>query len=495
MAVLPVLAACHAVFAPAVHPLLTPDSPGYMYFTAGRPIGYPALLWVMSHLGEHYDAVRPVQIVIYCASCWWLGFAARLYAGSWASALLLQAALLFYPPPLQQADQMMADLPSSAVAILFAATLLRLAAAPSVLRFCILACLAGLGITLRPDGLALAMATLPALALLPGGAMRRRAAAWGIFAMAVLIAATPAAQRLDGTGADQGTRLARGLIQKVMFLPTLPQSDTCDARAIDAETADLVNYWRQAPPAFQDVLRLRISNLLRYNVIIPAMAARHHAAGTRDVEPVLLCYTKLRARAQPFAILREAVTEYRNLVLNYTFVGPDWHHAYVAYLHDHPPPLPVLLREEDQALWQRAVADTGGHGAEMAALEHAQDAGLLAPPPRNMLAVAVVDGMQATACLASLLFLIAFCMDRARAVPCVVPGAVIGMALQLHLLAIAALEIAQPRYLFPAWPLMMTDVFLGACVLLRFWVRVVLQRKIGGQSLAPKPPAMICLSE
>jgi hypothetical protein len=46
----------------------------------------------------------------------------------------------------------------------------------------------------------------------------------------------------------------------------------------------------------------------------------------------------------------------------------------------------------------------------------------------------------------------------------IVPGAALGVALQLHLLAIAALEIAQPRYVFPAWPLMMGALFVAFCL-------------------------------
>jgi hypothetical protein len=463
MVVLPVLAACIALHAHAVHPLLTPDSPGYMYFTAGRPVGYPALLWVMAHLHNHYAFVRPVQIILYCAACWILGCAARSITG-WLPPLLLQAALLVYPPPLQQADQIMADLAASAVAILFVAAMLHLAARPSIRRYCVLAGTAGAGIMLRPDGLALAAALLPALWLLPRGTRCLRAAFGGALAITLCIAATPATQAWQNHDADQGQRLARGLIQKVMFLPPVPHSDTCDAPFIDQESAGLVAYWRAAPSTFQDVLRLRISNLLRYNVIIPGLAARHHAAGTRDIEPILLCYTALRARSQPLAILAEAAGEYRNLVLNYTYVGAAWHQSYIAYQRDHPAPMPALLPELDQGLWQRAVADTGGRGAEMSALEHAQDTGLLAPPARNLLAVAAIDTLQAAACLASLALMLALGVSGWRAGPLahiIVPGASLGMALQLHLLAIAALEIAQPRYVFPSWPLMMGVLFLA----------------------------------
>jgi hypothetical protein len=462
--IIPAAACLHALWAAPVHPLLTPDSPGYLYFAAGRPLGYPVLLWALSHGATGYAAVRPAQILLFCASGWALGVAALGLAGL-GGAMAVQALLFGYPPPLQQADQILADCVSSCVAILFVAAVLRLAGQRSARRYWVVVAVAGLGVTIRPDNLALAAAALLAACMLPTQIGRWRCAAGALIVVACCAAATPVAQHVApdrAAQADQGARLARGLIQKVLFLPgDSREEDACDGAYIGAVSADLVAYWRAAPARFQDVLRLRISNLLRYGVIFPGLAARHGADGIAGIEPVLMCYTTRRLRAQPLAAAEQAVREYYDLMLNYTFVGPGWVSAYRAYLLAHPAPMPRLLpaAPAEAALWRRALADTGGRGVEMVALERAQDEGLSAPPARNVAAIAVIDAVQAVGCAVSLGALAGLFWPRAARA--VLPCAVLALALQLHLLATAVLEIAQPRYVFPVWPLLVGVLFLA----------------------------------
>ena len=467
---IPAVACVHALWAAPVHPLLTPDSPGYLYFAAGRPLGYPVLLWTMSHLANGYAAVRPVQILLFCASGWVLGVAAEGLAGL-GGALAVQALLFGYPPPLQQADQILADCVSSCAAMLFAAAVLRMARAPSAARYWLVVGAAGLGVTIRPDNLALAAGALLAAWMLPGWRARVRGAVLAGGVIGCCAGATPVTQFFvkDKTAqADQGERLARGLIQRALFLPRDGMApDACDGAYIDAASADLLGYWRAAPARFQDVLRLRISNLLRYGVIFPGLAARRGVSGIAGIEPVLMCYTMRRLRARPWAAAEAVAREYYDLVLNYTFVGPGWVAAYRAYSLAHPAPMPTLLpaAPAEAALWRRAMADTGGGGADMVALEREQDEGLSAPPARNVAAIAVIDMVQVAGCAVSLGALAGLFWRRAAGA--VLPCAVLALAMQLHLLATAVLEIAQPRYVFPVWPLLMGVLFLAGLAVVR----------------------------
>jgi hypothetical protein len=468
LCILPALAlAIFCATAPA-HPLLTTDSPGYLYFTAGRPAGYPALLWLVRHITGRYQAVRPAQAALYCAAAVWLGAAARQFAGSMAAALALQALLLAYPAPLQLADQIMADSLSATVTVLFAAQALRIAVTPSPRNCALAAALAGLGVLVRPDNLAL----FPAALLLAtcAGAARFRTSFIALAWLTAGLAITPLSQLALRRAAAGDHRLGREVMQKALFLPaaTATPGALCDADYIDTEAAPMIAYWRAAPAEFQDVLRLRISNLLRYEVIIPSLLARHGMTSVADAGPILMCYTLIKARAAPGHMLAATAHEYRNLILNYTFVRADWQHRYTAYVRARPPPLPALqpLPASTLDLRQRAEADVGGTGAQAE-----RDNGLGSPRARNGLAVFFLNAIQAAGCAASCILIVLATPRLARATgnaPSVIAGAALGLALQLHLLAIAAIEIAEPRYMFPLWPLVIVPLFIGAVILSRW---------------------------
>jgi hypothetical protein len=412
--------------------------------------------------------VRGVQAALYGMAMISLGFAARAFAHSTAAALLLQIVLLAYPAPLPQADQIQSDSLSSTIIVLFAAQVLRLAVRPSAKRMLSLAVLAAAGITLRPDNLALFPPIAALLMCQRSMAERLRGAAQIGVCLALAMAATPLAHRLRHDAPDSGQPLARGLIQKVLFLPPSPHQpgSACDAGFIDSASAGLVAYWRGAPPEYRDVLRLRISNLLRYNVIIPGLADRHAVTATVAVEPILACYTLARARAMPWSVSAGVIHEYRNLVLNYTSVDAAWRRGYFDYMQSHPAPLPVLrpIPPSDLALYRRAAAELGDAAAAAAAQEDSKTTSLSPPAAHSDLAIWGIKLIQAAGCATAWLFILAITVElfrKRRAGKALVAGAALALALQLHLAAVAALEIAQPRYTYPVWPLIVVVLFVG----------------------------------
>jgi hypothetical protein len=474
---LPALVAALFCATAPVHSLLTTDSPGYLYFAAGRPAAYPALLWLVRHISGGYAALRPVQAALYCAATVWLGIASRQYAGSLVAALVLQALLLAYPAPLQLADQVMADSLSATITVLFAGQALRIAVKPSLPNCAVAAALAGVGMLVRPDNLAL----FPAVLLLSActGAARFRSSFVAVACLGAGLAITPLAQLALRGSAAGDQRLGREVMQKALFLPdpTPSAGALCDIDYIDAVAAPMVAYWRAAPAEFQDVLRLRISNLLRYDVIIPGLLARHGMTSVSDAGPLLMCYTLITARAAPGDMLGAAAHEYRNLILNYTFVSADWHHRYTAYLRANPPPLPAAqpLPDSTLELRQRAEADVG------AAVAQGEPENKFAPPrARNALAVFLLNATQIAGCAATWVFILlapAKLVQRTIMARGMIAGAALGLALQLHLLAIAAIEIAEPRYIFPLWPLFIVPLFIASVIVSRWRTRAYAQGK------------------
>jgi hypothetical protein len=455
LAVLPALAFAAFVTLPPAHALLTHDSPGYMYFAAGRPVAYPAFLWLMHHATAGYGAVPAVQAALFCAAVAWLGLAARDFAGGLGAALALQAAVLVYPAPLRLADEIMADSLSATLTVAFVAQALRIAAAPSSGLILGAALLAGLGVAVRPDNIALIPAAL-LLAFCGADRVRRlRAVGAAAICLPLAVAMTPLAQWAVHGSAHGDGRLGRELMQKALFLPPPANGGDprCDAAYIDRAAAPLVAYWQAAPARLQDVLRLRISNLLRYRIILPGLLARRGVSSAPALGPGLFCYTLLRARDAPLAMVAAAGHEYANLLLNYSFVSAAWRVEYLAWLRAHPPPLPAWLPppDLDAGLWQRAVSETGGAPQAAAVSDFA------APAARNRFIVFGLDAVQLAGCLAAWAFIaLAPFVPRRH----VLVGAALGMALQLHLTAAAIMEIAEPRYVFPLWPLFLGVLFV-----------------------------------
>lgn len=464
LCMLPTLAlAIFCTTAPA-HGLLTPDSPGYLYFTAGRPAGYPAFLWLVRHITGFYGAVRCAQAALYCAAALWLGAAAREFSASLIAALALQALLLAYPAPLQLADEIMADSLSATMTVLFAAQALRIAVAPSLCACAAAAALAGLGALVRPDNVALFPAALLLCAC--AGAAWFKASGLTLTILAVSLGVTPLAQWTLHGSMDGDHRLGREVMQKALFLPAAAAGAHagCDADYIDSVSAPLIAYWRAAPADFQDVLRLRMSNLLRYGVIIPGLAARHGLNAMAGTGPMLMCYALQKAQAAPGAMVLAMAREYRNLILNYTFVGSDWRRGYTSYIQAHPPPLPASmpLPAATLELRRRAAADVGLNPWQ-AQVE--AEASLSPPTARNRFAAWSLNAVQLTGCYAAWVFIVltpAMLARNTALARCIVAAGALGLALQLHLLAIAAIEIAEPRYVFPLWPLFLVPTFMAA---------------------------------
>jgi hypothetical protein len=452
------------VLLPPASPLLTADSPGYMYFDPTRPIGYPAVLYLVRHLTGRYDAIRDVQIAVFCLSAAAAGLAVFRYAGSLLAACVFESGALGYPGPMRLADQIISDSLSASAMLLFIAAVLHFAARPSLRRYVAVGLAVAAAITLRPVNVALVP---PALVLPLICGWRLDASLWRAWLTAAVlvalgVAATPLANLAIHGNSEASSPLARGVFQKAIFAEG---SGGCDADYIDGITGPVIRYLRGAPEEFRDFLRHHYSGYLRFQSIMPGLVQRHHLASLRQTDSILMCYSLARLRQDPGSFLRQTVHEYWNLVSNYTFITAARRASYLEFVKDHPPVVPasVTKPEEEYRMRRDAIADTIGSGLKGTVAFEEQETTFAPPQARSWLLIMLVDVLQVAAVgWATILcgVLVLRLAGRSVADEWAVLG-VLSLALQLSLVITAIVEIALPRYVFPLWPLMWLIATLG----------------------------------
>lgn len=480
LALAPLAFGIYYMVAPSTMPLVASDSPGYMYFNADRPIGYPVFLFVVKHLTGRYSSVPDVQIFIFCLATFLLGVVLHTYTKSLVLALTVEVGVLGHPGLLRFANSLMSDSLSGSVLVFFVVTLVHFLAKPSQMRLLLVCVTVALAITLRPVNVAL----VPVIALIPlmyrsaSGLPPRRAIVLIAAITALGLGVTPVANLLIHGSLDSSSPLARGLLQKAIFMdvrdPEL-ESSSPDAILI-ARAANPVNdYLRTVPADIRDFMRYRYSQVLRFGVILPGLDALHPDLSAGQIDRIMMRYTLWRFEHDPAALVRQILREYWNLIANYTFVTSAQQLRYVAFVRDHPPVMPTPSQNQapQSEPARRALADVGAEG--MAVVDSVFDETSVSEPPTARPYVLIIGLKTAQICSILLSFSLLWPLWlRLRGVPVhgtwVLLG-LIALTVQLQLAVTATVEMAQPRYLYPLWPLLWVILILAPYEAVAGWRR------------------------
>jgi hypothetical protein len=430
-----------------------PDSPGYIYFDPGRPVGYPFFLAVIKFFTGGYELVGPVQIVMLGVSSAVVASVLAYATQRWIIALVLEIGLLAYPAPFKSANVIGSDPLSTCLYLWFIASLFWFGAGPSLRRYLPICLIVFLGITVRPVNIAMVPGALAAGLYFLGLKSAIRSSG-PILAAAILgICITPATNYFLHGSTKSTTPLVAGLFGKaILGTPPEPSvADDADLTFIRQSVLPFSNYIENAPPEFRDLMRMSIDAILRYGVIFPTLIERHRPQRVDELDPILLSYTREHIRRHPLYFLGQIARDYVNLARNYTFLTRYQREKYQEFLELNPPPLPALVPDDyKKRLLPAAIAEMPYVAGD------AEKMKIEAPEARPMVLILAIDAIQVLAVaisLGSLLLLpiLAF-KKRVESV-----WAIIGIAavmIQMNMLAVALCQFAEPRYMYPIWPLL-----------------------------------------
>ncbi len=477
--VLPILVAIYYFLAPPSAPLVMPDTASYIHFFPDRPIGYPFILYLTKTFFGNYDKIRYLQMSAYCLAVAVLAFGVASLTRSVLTALIIEMGILLHPGPMSLAQSMMSDSLSLSAILFYAAMLIRFLDAPSMKRFAALCAIMAFAVTLRPVNLSL----FPVAALAGFICWKKTSrpgwiiALTGLAICAVGVEASPIANRFINGTFGASSPLARGFVQKVLFLERSSdrvRRPDCGSDYIDSVTDPVNEYLKAAPSQFQSLLRFDYSQILRFEVILPGLAERHGLHSPSEVNPMLMCFTVARLRTHPMVLMSESVGEYWNLISNFTFIDQRAHDQFAAYLTAHPPAMPPGFK-----LAEPSNSRPGGRTSGDESLRPIDPAYFDPPKPRNHILIRGLQIFQFLGVGISLGFLIDLLHSLGRLTsPIRLLIGFLALSAQLLLLATAIVEMAQPRYFFPVWPLLWSVIALSGLIAYR-WA--------GGPTLAPRP--------
>jgi hypothetical protein len=461
--------ACFAVYThfPPARPLLSNDSPEYMYFSINRPIGYPFVLYAIKQLTGNYESIRSIQLAIFCLSAYTMALVWSSYLGKFLLPLILEVGTLGYPGPVVLHSTIGSDCLSASIWMLFTAGLLHFWQSPSLTRYIIVCAVSAVAITLRPVNISMALSA----ALLPLVLRRSRGVpllqcAGAIF-LSTLIGwgVTPTVNVVLHGSARTASPLAAALFTTVMFIDPggEPAPRECDSDFIEKVTVPVARYMKTVPPELASLIRLNYSVHIRYVSVIPGLVRLHNFSSPSQADPILMCYTLARAAQFPGTVFWGALENYWQLISNHTFIDRDTRKRYLDFIERHPPVvLPSFsYPQEIYQTRQRALAEVqgaqNGIGDETAE-QFINWAPVDFPPPpaRSFTLVVGLKIVQVAAVAVSLLLILGLLpalLGLIRDRDLVLLG-LCSLAVQLNLLIVASSEIAIPRYVFPVWPIL-----------------------------------------
>ena len=453
---------------PPASPLLNGDTPDYLYFDAGRPIGYPIFLRVISLLTGGYEAVRPVQILLFVLSAFVASWAVFRHGWGFMAAFIFELGVLGYPGPIGLADSIMSDSVAASLYLLYLAAVLGFVRRPTPGRYFSACLVMALSITVRPVGVALIASNLALLLLYRRDLHGKFLPASGLLLVLALAGwfATPVTHSFV-SGEKAGTPLARGLLQKVIFeQPKAGRAPSCDDEFIESLTLPALRYIQAAPEQQRDMLRLRYSSYLRFKSIIPGLVQRHDLKREADADPILMCYSLARIRENPLSFLQVTVQDYWNLVINHTFITKEEQDSYNAFIATHPPVLPPAFANtrRHSEMRERAARETSPGDTVVASEFIADEVSFEPSRARPAAIIVLLKLIQVAATLAGFVCIVLVCLRLMgfRTAEDWVTLGVVAMAAQFSLLLTAIVEMALPRYMFPVWPYYwLTIVFLS----------------------------------
>lgn len=442
-------------------PFLTPDSPSYMYFGEDRPAGYPLFLALIQWISGSFFPARYIQLALLCLSLGLLAFIVYWQDKSLKLSLALEVLLFANPGLLMLSESLMSDCLSATCIALFCATVIHMQKSKTPWPALALCAITGLSLTLRLVNITLLPAAM--LAMMLHGT--RKGLSLLVLMACVVLAydITPVVHLLRGEGNIQPHQLARELFQKTLFRqwPENAETRECEGELIASDTRDADAYLAAMPNNLRPMLYHPFSSYLRFMVILPELAAKHHTIHYADIDPVLMCYTLARMRSEPLYFAQDAVQQFWDLLTYSTFISASKHNALANYLAAHPPvlPEPVVRHDADYQLRAQALADTGQSNSVFSNA----DGAIRPPKSRPQIAVLSLRLFQLFAALSMITGILVWLrQDRVFSHEKNLQSlAIIGIAFYLQMGAIAITEIALPRYIFPLWPMMCAAIILA----------------------------------
>lgn len=436
--------------------LLTPDSPGYMYFGEDRPAGYPLFLQAVKTLFGTFRAVPPVQFVVLFASIGGLATAVYYLSGSVLLSFAFEALVIANPGLLLLCGQIMSEPISAACIGLFIAVLLSMVRSASLSQCIALSTISAVAITIRPVNIALVPAALLAILVLYDG---RR---WAQVLLLIVLACgatqfTYAVHALRHDAPRVADPMARGLFQKTLFRqwPETAESENCDSAIVARETKAATDYISHAPDDLQEFLKYYYSSYLRFAVIIPELVDVHKAESFTEVDPILMCLARIHERSDPMFFLHDAGRQLWGLLTYSTYVSQARHDRIADYLTKVPPPRPLAVARHDVdfQLSERAIGELGLDHSML----HTSDTDSI-PKARSRILTSGLCALQLSSAAAMFWGMIRLLMAMFRSKDtrdhmgrtwCAV--GVCGVVFFGETVITSFIEIAQPRYIYPLW--------------------------------------------
>jgi hypothetical protein len=346
---------------------LTDDSPSYIYFNPGRPIGYPLLLALVKTLTGGYAWLPQIQLALTLVSIVAVAFAVRRLLGSALAGAFVLVFSAANVAAVSLAFTMMSDVFSLVMLGFFAASLIHFLVDGGLARSISKSLLAAAATTVRPVNVTLIVADLIAIAA-RGGATTRRKLLYAAIALVCAVAgvlASPVAYRVFFGTRDVGSPLARGVFQKAMYVEPINEAKYRDCVGDRAfESIQLVRtYTANAPEATQRFLAQTLSDTARFQYLIPLIANERHLVSGRQTDPYLTCYTLQAVREHPVQLIAGVWTEFWASETNRPFLDETALAQLKDYLAAHRPPLSELAPQrpppQDLEEAARTEADFG----------------------------------------------------------------------------------------------------------------------------------------
>jgi hypothetical protein len=468
LSILPLLAfAAYACFHGS-DPLVTNDSPGYMYFGEDRTVGYPLFLAFIKMMFGNFEPVRLVQLGILCTSLMLLTWSFWITIGAFWAALLFEILLFGNPGLPLLANQIMADCMTAACISLFTALILLMRKASHSWVIWSLAIVTAFAILIRPVTIALFPASLAAI-LLFGHQIRIPRWVQALIVTVVVTGgyeATPAVHWLREEPIVASNPLARGLLQKTLFRqwPESTETNACDGALIAKDTAEVNEYLTHVPDIIRPHLMRSYSGYLRFMVIMPELAISHNATRMSGIDPILMCYDMARIKSDPLYFVKDAVRQFGDLLTYSTFISVQTQDEIDQYLAKHPPVIPAAVprHDVDYQLRARAIEELR---LDPGTFTHS-DLHMRAPHARPILLMLGLSAFQIAGAITMALGLCALLSGAVtrrshEALRIWFVIGTLGIAFYGMMVLTAIVEIALPRYVFPLWPLFCASVMLA----------------------------------
>ena len=235
-----------------------------------------------------------------------------------------------------------------------------------------------------------------------------------------------------------------------------PRSKQCNSDIIEGITTPVRDYLKGVPSEFAALLRSQYTEYVRFYSVVLALANRHNFASESQSSSVLMCYTIMRYRKTPVAVLQDIAVNYWHLISNYTFIDKNARSRLSAFLQSNPPPLiPTFpLAPHELAMHRAAISEVGATASGDTLFDTSLPPKLDPWPARPLVLILGLKFVQLSASAISLLLavtLLPALLGVIRDRDLILLG-VISLVIQLNFLIVAVADVAQPRYVFPVWP-------------------------------------------